>query len=160
MLVLDNFLSPDALAKLNDRALWQTLASKETNYCTSCRSNLEHPWERLTNEISTRVFPGEGSRLEYWANVLISGEDLDWHKDKDETLYEKTGSIVCPQAGAVFYGYPHEVLGGLLQVKHNAIETETLLPIYNRLILFDISKDHRVSPVVAGTRYGFQVNLW
>lgn len=170
--MIDNFLEQDELARLNNKKLWEDLAKVETTMYTP-REHLFStarisPWERLANIVHERVFRpksakalyGDRVRLEYWCNIINTGEDLGWHQDKDEALYESTGRIVCPVAGAVYYGFPHTVAGGMLSIRHDIIDTELLRPKYNRLVAFDVSKQHKVAAVVAGTRFGFQVNLW
>ena len=40
------------------------------------------------------------------------------------------------------------------------MDIERIQPVYNRIVVFDVSKTHRVAPILSGTRYGLQVNLW
>jgi len=99
--------------------------------------------------------------FEYWVNITDPRGGLDWHQDKDEDLAEQ-GRLVCPKAGAVWYGFPHVVSGGYLEIINEEPESdvERIQPVYNRVVVFDVSKTHRVAPILFGTRYGFQVNLW
>ena len=176
MLVIDNFLEKNILAYLNNKPLWDKLDSVETTmydpqkYVFGVREH--NVWEDLADIVYEQVFcretPNEqysnNLSLEYWCNILNPGNELDWHQDKDEKRYEKNPlDIVCPKAGAVIYAYPHTVNGGYLEIEHmstHSIEVERIEPVYNRLVLFDVSKEHRVSKIWSGDRYGFQVNLW
>jgi len=176
MLVIDNFLEKSTLAYLNNKTLWDKLDTVETTVYKPLEyifgSNKETVWEDLADKVYEQVFCREGLNdpystevsLEYWCNILSPGNELEWHQDKDEKQYEKDPlNVICPKAGAVIYAYPHTVCGGYLEIEHlstHSIEIERIQPVYNRLVLFDVSKEHRVSKIWSGDRYGFQVNLW
>jgi hypothetical protein len=109
--------------------------------------------------------------IEYWTNIVKQGLDLDWHVDMDTHMWVTHQKLVVPTWGAVYYGYPHQFRGGYLELmvggvneewsSHVGGELERLRADYNRLIVFNASKWHRVSPVTSqGDRITFAANLW
>jgi hypothetical protein len=116
------------------------------------------------------------SGFEHWvgvydANKTVSNEGGDFslisHFDKDEKLWEETGKIVNPILGTIFYPDPcnDEIEGGYLKVwkTHDTdfnAPYELIEPKYNRLVIFDASQLHAVTPVTKGTRKAIAINLW
>ena len=97
---------------------------------------------------------------EYWTKTLSNTVPLDWHYDKDETLWENTGEISRPLFGAVLYG-EGEVYGGYLEIKQHDGEIERIQYKPNRAIFFDAGNlEHRVSPVNNGSRRTLACNIW
>ena len=79
----------------------------------------------------------------------------------------KTGKIVNPILGTIFYPDPcnDEIEGGYLKVwkTHDTdfnAPYELIEPKYNRLVIFDASQLHAVTPVTKGTRKAIAINLW
>ena len=103
-----------------------------------------------------------------------AGETKQWHQDKDEARLLREGVHAFPTLGAVFYGRAHGPLsGGMLEIAPvgvglggldpeaaAAADSERIAPEFNRLVVFDTRRLHRVTPLRAGTRYSFQINLW
>ena len=109
--------------------------------------------------------------MEYWANVITAQTPLEWHVDKDTDAWLQEETLVNPLWGSVYYGYPHSFRGGYLEVmvggvyeewpSHVGGELERIRADYNRLIRFNATKWHRVSPVTDdGERLALAVNLW
>ena len=72
-----------------------------------------------------------------------------------------------PSMGLVFYAISEELDGGYLEIANspdrNNVESskiERLKPIENRLIMFNPSYPHRVSPINSGRRRAIIVNAW
>ena len=173
MIIIDSFIKNKRLLEfaakkdnwigLEDSAFYPIPCYIELKKGTTPRT----PWEEIALYIlhhpATDLEKFKPGRLEYWSNTLTPGDELDWHQDKDEAYAEETGIVVNPLIGTIFYGYPHEVHGGYLEVvnrKGASQDLERIEPVYNRLVIFDVSKFHRVAPIIEGERYGFQVNLW
>ena len=114
--------------------------------------------------------------FEHWvgiqkANDVIKNDAGEWslitHFDKDEKLWEETGKIVTPKIGTIFYPDPcnNEIEGGYLKIwkthdiNFNA-SYELIEPKFNRLIIFDASQLHAVTPVTKGIRKAIAINLW
>ncbi|CAB9509951.1 expressed unknown protein [Seminavis robusta] len=141
----------------------------------------DHPVVTTKNPDNTPSFAG----FEYWCNIITPGDSLDWHVDKDEALGMESNTMVNPIFGAVYYGFPHRFTGGYLELlpvdpqqspsaeeyywKDGAqtnqdngfvASFERIEAQYNRLVLFNVSKWHRVSAVTRGARFTFAVNLW
>ena len=116
------------------------------------------------------------SGFEHWVGIYnadktVSNEGGDFslisHFDKDEKLWEETGKIVNPILGTIFYPDPcnDEIEGGYLKVwkTHDTdfnAPYELIEPKYNRLVIFDASQLHAVTPVTKGTRKAIAINLW
>lgn len=124
-------------------------------------------WEELAAQIwSESEYLSQAAGFEYWCNVLTPDIPLVWHQDKDEQL-AKQGEMVHPIMGAVWYGFPHVFEGGDLQVlttmehyENDVAELEAVEADYNRLVYLNVTHWHRVSPVTAGARVTFAVNIW
>ena len=106
------------------------------------------------------------SGVENWTGVYGSdkpNKNLGNHYDKDELHFKRTGEIVRPLMGTVFYPKEMDIDGGYLEIYSNGPdkEPERIEAKYNRLILFDAGKYvHTVTPVTRGTRYAIAINLW
>jgi hypothetical protein len=113
--------------------------------------------------------------FEIWCNVLTPEGPLTWHVDKDQVKYQKSGGkeLSLPLYGSVFYGYPHEFKGGYLELlkydtnswpegmdEPDPESVERIEAEYNRLVVFNASKFHRVSPIYSGARVTLAVNVW
>jgi hypothetical protein len=112
---------------------------------------------------------------EIWCNILSPMAPLSYHVDKDQLAYQESDgqNVSSPLYGSVFYGYVHDFEGGLLEIlpydpydvptdmEHpDPDEIERIQAEYNRLILFNATKFHRVSPIARGHRVTLAVNVW
>jgi hypothetical protein len=116
------------------------------------------------------------SGFEHWVGIYKVNEtvsndggefSLISHFDKDEKLWEETGKIVTPKIGTIFYPDPcnNEMEGGYLKVwkTHDTdfnAPYELIEAKYNRLVIFDASQLHAITPVTKGTRKAIAINLW
>ena len=102
--------------------------------------------------------------FEYWTGVYgpdKPNKDLGGHYDKDEEQFKRTGKIVRPVIGTVYYPMDVDFEGGMLEIEHENGDVERVQARYNRLIIFDAgNKVHKVTPVTKGTRYAIAINLW
>lgn len=109
--------------------------------------------------------------VEWWCNT---NNDLDWHIDKNEALYLRSGRYELPLLSTVYY--PHvSCAGGELLIADNRPVTAgrvaeadehppfrsviSIPPVVNRLVLFSPGILHRINPF-RGERYSLAVNLW
>ena len=111
---------------------------------------------------------------EYWTNLVTPDTPLRWHMDVDRHAWESSGetNATFPRFGAVYYGYPHRIRGGYLEIMAGGIreewpshvggELERIRPEHDRLVVFNASKWHRVSPITYGDtpRIAFATNVW
>ena len=175
--IVDNFIEDEELLQnLNNKALWEDL--NEKNLCIYYpKDSPVTIWHEVILYVmhSPRLQLPNCKHFEYWCNVLHDGEELNWHVDKNEEEAKK-GNLICPKLGLVLYGYPHDVCGGYLEIdsrdkmysdpdqvfllRCEGSPYERVEPVYNRIVVFDVSQRHRIAPVLDGTRYGFQLNLW
>ena len=102
--------------------------------------------------------------FEYWTGVYgedHAAKDLGGHYDKDEEQFKRTGEIIRPIIGTVYYPMDVDFEGGMLEIEHENGDIERVQAKYNRLIIFDAgNKVHRVTPVTKGTRHAIAINLW
>ncbi|MBL9164758.1 MAG: 2OG-Fe(II) oxygenase [Planctomycetaceae bacterium] len=145
------------------------------------QSMIEHIVQRIWGEqcpFPTADFPTTIAGFEYWTlaheakppdrtgrpdSTSNGGDRLERHRDRDETLFARTGETKYPRIGAVFYPLDHHVKGGNLKIYDDDSDVsayELIRPRYNRLVLFDSSVPHEVTPVIAGRRYAMAVNVW
>jgi hypothetical protein len=119
----------------------------------------------------SRVFEIAG--FEYWTGIqkakLDNGEKDGWndflepHFDKDEAWHKKTGEIVTPIIGSVYYPEGQEFEGGELHVYSDGsnMPPEIIKAKPNRFIIFQAGQHvHTVKTVTKGTRRALAINLW
>lgn len=108
--------------------------------------------------------PLEIKGFEYWTGVYgRDKKELPMHYDKDEQLFQKTGEIVTPLIGTIFYPWYTDIEGGYLEIysKGENNPPEVIEPKFNRLIIFPAGQhSHRVTPVTKGVRHAIAINLW
>ena len=169
MIIQNDFLPYDSslLERLNNPEIWFCLAHEETKEDYRWWTGKTQPkniWEELIQTMWGHIDPSKIAGFEYWANICCKDSGLDWHQDKDEKLHDEQDITVSPSTSTVYYGFPHVVEGGLLEIARHGETDETLTervhPEFNRIIIFDPSRWHRVTPIKSGTRFGFQVNIW
>ena len=106
------------------------------------------------------------SGVEYWTGVYgpdKPNKNLGNHYDKDELHFKRTGEIVKPLMGTVYYPKEMDIDGGYLEVFTDGPDSppERIKAVYNRLIIFEAGEYvHTVTPVTRGTRYAIAINLW
>jgi hypothetical protein len=89
--------------------------------------------------------------VEQWAHY---GTKPDWHVDKDEVLFKRTGELACPICSIVFYANIDELIGGNFMMLDAHIAPKT-----NRMVAFGPNVLHGVESY-AGTRMSVAVNPW
>lgn len=162
MIVVDDFITDkELLTKLQDDSLWEA----NVPYSWVSKTDLfnyeqQSLWIDLLKEIWGQVDPDTNyAGVEYWSNGYINQNTLDWHKDKDEHIFNTTGELVHPFIGSVWYGHTDKIVGGYLEIQRNG-ELERFEPVPNRLIIFDSYSLHRVAPILTGTRRAIASNVW
>ena len=111
--------------------------------------------------------------FEYWTGIqkakLPTGEKDGWndflepHFDKDEAWHKKTGEIVTPIIGSVYYPMGQDFEGGELHVYSDGADMppEIIKAKANRFIIFQAGQHvHTVKTVTKGTRHALAINLW
>jgi hypothetical protein len=107
--------------------------------------------------------------FEYWTGIqspsaLEDGvkDNLPTHFDKDEALHKKTGEIVTPIMGSVYYPPGQSFRGGDLAIYTEEGENPELIKAKpNRFIIFNAGEYlHEVTPVIEGVRHAIAINLW
>jgi hypothetical protein len=187
--VVSNFITDKRLmATLADWRVWDDCpgiigwnAGPSVGWWTGA-SRPRTVWEELAALIWSGQRRANGFvGLEYWCRVADPGEELGWHCDKDENQLMNSGKVVPPTMAAVMYAYPHQIRGGALEISHvrdcedaeegeggeeeiekeySPTDSDQIRPLYNRLVVFDGRRQHRVRPWRSGKRYSFQVNVW
>lgn len=175
---------PGILQQLTDHREWFACYENTRGHQTHWYDKNNPPstiWEYLAIQmwreqpILQTLDEDDFAGFEIWCNILTPQGPLSWHVDKDQILYEQSGGtkLHLPLYGSVWYGYPHEFTGGYLElVKYDtntwprgmeepdADDIERIEAEYNRLVVFNASKFHRVSPIHSGARITLAVNVW
>jgi len=172
--VFDNFLDEDLLNEIkNDPTFFQDPGvyyywgghwnGEPAN--TLKKRLIEKIW--LTSSPLSIVYHING--FEYWTGIQTANPQIGHkntlvqHYDKDEAWFEKTGEIVTPVIGTVFYPGIEEWEGGDLAVYTDGLDKspEIVKAKPNRLIIFGAGDYiHEVLPVTKGTRHAIAINLW
>lgn len=149
---------PEALTKLGTYNWWDGW----------WRSDPRNVFEELIQLLwSDLELPETVAGFEYWNNVNQATGGVGWHRDCDEKLRAASGRVISPKVGHIYYMHAENLSGGFLEISvaQNmsliALENlERIRPQKNRVIFFDPSLLHRVSPVHAGLRHAFLANVW
>jgi len=168
MLVCDSFLQdPQLLRELRNVKIWKNVS--DYNWWDGWWSEPpNNPLELVIQKIWQGQIDETGvAGFEYWFNDLSAGKTLEWHRDCDEALRGREGRHVTPHVGHIYYVIVKDIVGGYLEVsdKTSLIEAknselERLKPVENRLVIFNPSFWHRVTPLTQGHRLAFLANLW
>jgi len=168
MIIIDDFIQDETLLNLinNDKTFF-TDVGKYTWWDGWWKSPANTPKKQLAEYIWRYNSPDKSYDIEgfeYWTGVYGPDnqvQELGTHYDKDEEHYERTGEIIGPVVGTVFYPKNVPFKGGYLEIEHPDGVFERIQAKYNRLIIFDAGGClHRVTPVTEGIRYAIAINLW
>jgi len=175
MIIFDDFLPDSELRqKLMADDFWD---GYDNGFCIEWfkkGSEVKNIIHELCRIVWTDVFPAQESidGWEYWGHHLIANgknEDLDFHYDTDlnyqvspdeEKMMFEQGKIKAATTGLVYYAHQSMPKGGYLEIKRDNNELERIEPVPNRLIVFNPSKQHRVTKVTDGVRRSIVSNLW
>lgn len=179
MIIIDGFVRNEALLReiQQSNRFWNSGYYWWDGWWNTPASSLRHKLiEYIWRDHCPLFEPISLDGFEHWVGVYNANEtvsndggefSLISHFDKDEKLWNETGKIVTPKLGTIFYPDPcnDEIEGGYLKVwkTHNAdfnAPYELIEAKYNRLIIFDASQLHAVTPVTKGTRRAIAINLW
>ena len=136
-----------------------------TNNLESTKKIIEYVWGHACP--LSESFSIEG--FEYWTGIqspsaLEDGvkDNLPTHFDKDEALHKKTGEIVTPIMGSVYYPPGQSFRGGDLAIYTEEGENPELIKAKpNRFIIFNAGEYlHEVTPVIEGVRHAIAINVW
>ena len=128
-----SFIGAAFLDRLADPAQWAECKRRWIQwYDNSSAPN--NVWEELVQRIwQEHPAASRAAGFEFWCNIFeddggdgIDGGDdgdgsrrtsavLGWHADAD-VIRQLRLEIAMPEIGAVFYGFPHRVEGGILQI--------------------------------------------
>jgi len=80
----------------------------------------------------------------------------DWHVDRDEKHFFRTGQNYFPLCSIVYYPEVKELEGGELIFKNNM----RIKPVSNRLVIFGPALEHKVTSIINGKRTSMNINVW
>lgn len=167
MIIIDDFIEDEALLKEIDNDPTFFTGNGQFKWWSGW-------WNGDANTVKKRLIeyiwrynsPDKGYDLqgfEYWTGQYgpdKPNKNLGNHYDKDELHHKRTGEIVRPVVGTVFYPKDIPFKGGLLEIETDG-ETESIKAKYNRLVIFNAGNDlHRVTEVTSGERFAIAINLW
>ena len=143
LIVIDNFLDTesDTYKKVTSEESWGNNKSSSWMNKDGTPSNAFEEVGVKIWEYAKNYMPVEYDGMEYWYNQLDTGQSLPAHQDKDEALQQKTGELVHPFIGAVYYCHKELPTGGFLQIERGrSRELERIQPVPNRLV--EIGRAH------------------
>lgn len=176
IIVIDNFIKDPAL--LNEIAQNYSDIFKDPGTYKYWQGWWNSPANNTTKKVIQYVWgdncPVNASYnidgFEYWTGIQTEeslddgwSDELPVHFDKDESIFEKTGDIVTPIIGSVYYPAGQDFDGGDLAVYSDGRDAspEIIKAKPNRFIIFDAGKDlHMVQQVTRGVRNAIAINLW
>ena len=161
MIVVDDFLESGSWDKLRQENLWTQRHSTFLTIDSEPKKVLDQIAFDIWDWYIEKHKPEHAYGIESWINSHSgpSENPLPWHRDKDERHYEKTSVKIHPMVGIVLYGHNEIPNGGYLEIKRDH-GTESIEPVPNRLVVFDSSLWHRVTPMKSGERRTLASNLW
>jgi Rps23 Pro-64 3,4-dihydroxylase Tpa1-like proline 4-hydroxylase len=173
MIIVDDFLNDENFANISTHPLWVNKSSLDvtTNDNVGTRQkfhwkNKEDPavniFETLIHEVVDNLlqFTNPHQGYEYWLNTTIIGEGMPVHFDKDEIHMLNTQELRTPMLGMIYYAHTEIPEGGELIIHAYENKHEKILPVPNRLVVFNSSQRHEVTRVLSGLRQSVAINIW
>ena len=124
MLVIDNFIKDKNYLKIfRDEKTWDGFPKFnwwDGWWVCKPRNILEKVIETIWKKFGS--FENTVAGFEYWTNTNteIENQSLEWHKDKDEKLFESTRKFTTCTTGHIFYIYVENLEGGFLEISSEA----------------------------------------
>lgn len=124
MLVIDNFIKDKNYLKiLRDEKTWEGFPKFnwwDGWWVCKPRNTLEKVIENIWKKFGN--FENTVAGFEYWTNTNTENQNqsLEWHKDKDEKLFESTHKFTTCTIGQIFYVYVENLEGGFLEISSDA----------------------------------------
>lgn len=180
--IIDDFMTDQSkLNILQDSKLWDDCVASGSKWWDG-KSKPRDIWEELNQNIWNQRLEGKDAiGFEYWCDVFMDNGPGAWHIDKDEVVFEQSDKLITPIMGAMYYGFNHTsssssdnniiIGGGHLHLinadfRDNPLEFDVvrkdeiveISPDFNRVVIFNSSKWHKVTRVTGGKRYAFVSN--
>jgi len=197
LIVFDDWLDPpqleaaDAIAQAHFRTraeaggdpVFSWYSPKQGRHVSRLSAEARASAQRYIDDLACRLRPflpsqpggcdAEPEGYEWWSNF---DNTLDWHRDKDETLFQRDKTLVCPVLATVLYtqvsirgrGGELSLLSDPSQAPPYAVELtadeipqkcHSIAPRTNQLVVFDPRTLHRIDPF-HGSRTSLAVNVW
>ena len=112
---------------------------------------LQSPLSKILSVVSRSFDLSSMSGIEQWAH---DGTKPDWHVDKDEVLFKRTGALATPLCSIVFYANVNSLTDGKFLT-----EDMTVTPKTNRMLAFGPGVRHGVEDFT-GARVSVAINPW
>ena len=93
--------------------------------------------------------------IEEWGHIPGILPFPQKHLDKDEALYKSSGKLKFPLCSCIYYHKVKDLVGADLM-----IETHSITPESNMLVLIKPGIWHEIAPYVTGTRTAVMINVW
>lgn len=157
MHIIDDFLTDEEYEHLDTNIKETKLC--EWNYKTWEFEVTDLFVRKVLNTAMTYYDLDELGWYEVWNHT--NSRPLEWHYDKHENLFGKTGKLVFPLCSCVYYPtMDHELIGGELMLQNKTTNRhDRIQPIANRLVLFAPGILHSVN-AFRGKRTSININPW
>jgi len=152
LIVADNVLDAQSLWEVQD--YYKPVSSRYIHWVDGTLKEmieLQSPLSEILS-IAACVFDlSNMSGVEQWAH---DGTKPDWHVDKDEVLFNRTGALATPLCSIVFYASVNSLVGGKFMT-----DDVTVTPKTNRMLAFGPGVHHGVEDFT-GVRVAVAINAW
>ena len=124
MLVIDNFIKDKKYLKiLKDEKTWDGFPKYnwwDGWWVSKPRNLMEKVIETIWKKFGS--FENTVAGFEYWTNTNSEkgNQSLEWHKDKDEKLFETTRKFLTCSDGLILYVCVENLEGGFLEISSEA----------------------------------------
>lgn len=173
MIIVDDFLNDENFANISTHPLWVNKSSLDVTTDDNVGTRQKFHWknkedpavnifETLIHEVVDNLlqFTDPHQGYEYWLNTTIVGEGMPVHFDKDEIHMLNTQELRTPMLGMIYYAHTEIPEGGELIIHAYENKHEKILPVPNRLVVFNSSQRHEVTRVLSGLRRSVAINIW
>ena len=167
MIIVDDFLNDENFANISTHPLWDKWLILKSN--TNQKFHWKNKEDPAVNVFETLIhgvvddllqFTDPHQGYEYWLNTTIIGEGMPVHFDKDEIHMLNTQELRTPMLGMIYYAHTEIPEGGELIIHAYENKHEKILPVPNRLVVFNSSQRHEVTRVLSGLRRSVAINIW
>jgi hypothetical protein len=159
MEIFDNVLRENEIAELLARAPEMRHKTRNEYHWFSLGESPKDALISTLENVALRVAELDSIiGIEYWCVVLEKGEKVDWHIDKDESLFIDSGGekIISCKWSLVCYLDTTDLVGGEIEIAGIGL----IEPKLGRCVKMEGSLRHRVKRVLAGRRVSLVLNLW
>ena len=148
--VLDDVLSQDTIMRLYKSI---DKSTRDAFFYKLDDSHLYDNFSHAMLNVARQYFDLETCvGYEFWTRLNTCV--YDWHRDRDERLFDEQGITSYPLCSIIYYPHIENMKGGQL-----LLESDVITPKTNRMVVFPSGVLHNVESFT-GNRISMMVNAW